>query len=152
MAIEARDGRPAFTDLGAGNFPTISPDDKWIAFALYPGAEPKAEAGVWLLHADGSERRWIGGSGAPSWSPDGHQFLINSNSLPNESTVLNFDTKDGGVVEVSGHQIFSWPSWAGPGTLVSALATNGEANSIALLDVRKPAEAKIIEVLWKRGR
>ena len=117
----------------------------------HPGAEPKAEAGVWLMHADGSARRWIGGSGAPSWSPDGHQFLINSNSLPNESTVLNFDTKDGGVVEVSGHQIFSWPSWAGPGTLVSALASNGEANLIALLDVRKPAEAKIIEVLWKRG-
>jgi hypothetical protein len=44
MAIEARDGRPTFTDLGAGNFPTISPDDKWIAFSLYPGAEPKAEA------------------------------------------------------------------------------------------------------------
>jgi dipeptidyl aminopeptidase/acylaminoacyl peptidase len=151
MAIEARDGRPTFTDLGAGNFPTISPDDKWIAFSIYPGAEPEAEAGVWLMHSDGSERRWIGGSGAPSWSPDGRQFLINSNSLPNESTVLNFETKDGGVVEVSGHQIFSWPSWAGPGTLVSALATNGEANSIALLDVRKPAEAKIIEVLWKRG-
>ena len=106
---------------------------------------------MWLMHADGSDRRWIGGSEAPSWSLDGRQFLINSNSLPSEPTVLNFDTKDGGVIEVSGHQIFSWPSWAGPGTLVSALATNGEANEIALLDVRKPGEAKIIEVLWKRG-
>jgi hypothetical protein len=36
--------------------------------------------------------------------------------------------------------------------LVSAIATNGEADSIALLDVRKPAETKIIEVLWKRDR
>ena len=64
---------------------------------------------------------------------------------------MNLETKEGGVVEVPGHEIFSWPSWAGPGTLVSALATKGEANSIALLDVRKPAQAKMIEVLWRRG-
>jgi Tol biopolymer transport system component len=153
MAIEARDGRPIFTDLGLGNNPTFSPDDKWIAFLLHPSAELGADTGVWVMHADGSQRRRVGEFGAPLWSPDGREFLINSYSLPTESTVINIETKDGGVVEVPGHQIFSWPNWAGPGTLVSALATKEkyEGDSIALLDVRKPAEAKIIQVLWKRS-
>ena len=115
MAIEVRDGRPIFTDLGVGNNPTFSPDDKRIAFLLHAGAEPGAEGGVWVMHADGSERRRVGDFGAPFWSPDGREFLINSYSLPTESTCINLETKEGGVVEVAGHQIFSWPSWAGPG-------------------------------------
>ena len=88
---------------------------------------------------------------APFWSPDGHEFLINSHSVPTQSTVINLDTKDGGVVNVAGHQILSWPSWVGPGTLVASLTTEGAPDSIALLDVRSPAEAKVIEVLWKRN-
>ena len=105
-----------------------------------------------MMHADGSGRHRVGDFGAPFWSPDGREFLINSYSLPTTSTVINLETKDGGVVEVPGHQIFSWPSWVGPGTVVSALAPKEkyEGDSIALLDVRKPAEAKILEVLWKR--
>jgi hypothetical protein len=34
---------------------------------------------------------------------------------------------------------------------VACLGTKNEAEMIALLDVRDPAEAKIIKVLWKRG-
>ena len=151
MAIEARDGRPTFTDLGPGNHPTFSPDDKRIAFYLHPGAEPGAEAGGWLMLADGSDRQRVGESGAPFWSPDGRGFLINSYSLPTVSTVINLATGNGGVVKVPGQEIFSWPSWAGPGTLVSALAMEGKDHSIALLDVREPAETKVIEVLWRRG-
>ena len=101
--------------------------------------------------ADGSGRRRVGEFGAPFWSPDGREFLINSFAEPWDCTVINLETKEGGVVRVAGHRTFSWPSWAGPGTLASALATKEEGDSIALLDVRKPAEAKIIEVLWKRG-
>jgi hypothetical protein len=66
--------------------------------------------------------------------------------------VIDLEAREGGPVKVAGHQIVSWPSWAGPGTLGSALATGGEADSLALLDVRRPGEAKVIEVLWKRSK
>jgi Tol biopolymer transport system component len=152
-AIAIRDGLPACTDLGAGNCPTLSPNDQRIAFQLDHGSEPGAEAGVWVMQADGSERQRVSDYyGAPFWSPDGREFLINDYSDgPTTTLVMNLETKEDGILQVAGHQIFSWPNWAGPGTLVSALATGGEGDSIALLDVRKPAEAKIIEVLWKRG-
>jgi RNA polymerase sigma factor (sigma-70 family) len=151
VAIEARDGSPTYTGLGAGNHPTFSHDDRRIAFLLHPGGEPGGSPGIWVMHADGSGRRRVGEFGAPFWSPDGREFLINSYADRPASTVINLEAKEGGPVKVAGHQILSWPTWAGPGTLVSALATDGEAESIALLDVRKPGEAKIIEVLWKRS-
>ena len=152
FSIEVRDGLPAFTEIGPGNCPTLSADDKRIAFVLNSGAVPGADAGVWLMRADGSERRFLGEFGRPYWSPDGREFLINSFFPPMECVVINLEAKTGGHLKVPGHHIFSYPSWAGPGTLVSALATKAEeGDSIALLDVRNPAEAKIIEVLWKRS-
>jgi hypothetical protein len=66
--------------------------------------------------------------------------------------VLDLETKDEAVIKIPGHRIFSWPSWVGPGIMVSALAPKDkyEGDSIALLDVRQPAETRIIELLWKR--
>ena len=153
FAIEARDRRPHFADLGLGDAPSFSPDDKWVAFLIHPSAEIGPDTGVWLIHTDGSQRRCVADLGAPYWSPDGRKFLINSYSLPTESTIIDLETKEGSVVEVPGHQIFSWPRWVGPGTLVSALAPKEkyDGDSIGLLDVSKPAEAKVIEVLWKRS-
>ena len=61
MMLEIGDGRPSFTDLGPGNCPTFSRDDKRIAFLLNPGAVPPAagrrlgDAGRWL-GAEAGER------------------------------------------------------------------------------------------------
>ncbi len=149
-SIEIRDGLPACIDLGPGNSPTFAPNDRRIAFALEAGSVPGSEAGVWVMQADGSERRQVSEYyGAPFWSPDGREFLVCDYS--DKSMVINLETKEGGFLQFPGHRIFSWPSWAGPGTVVSALATGAEGDSIALIDVRKPAEPKVIEVLWKRG-
>ena len=105
------------------------------------------------MQADGSGRRRVSEYlGAPFWSPDGREILVNEYSdgatRPWSSTSR---PRRGTSSRSSGLRIFSWPSWVGPGTLVSALAAGREGDSIALLDVRNPAEAKIIEVLWKRS-
>jgi dipeptidyl aminopeptidase/acylaminoacyl peptidase len=150
-AIEVKEGLPSLVDLGPGNSPTLSPDDKRIAFALEHGRVPGAEAGVWVMEADGSQRRRAGDYGAPFWSPDGREFLINGYEEFPVITVMNFEKVTGGKLQVPGYRIFSWPSWAGSGTVVSALATENQGDTIALLDVTNPAEAKIIEVLWKRS-
>ena len=151
MSIEVRDGLPAFTDLGPGNCPAFAPDDKKIAFLLNPGAQAGAEEGVWVMKADGSQRRRAGEFGAPFFSFDGHEFLINSFADFPETIVMNFEKMTGGKLEVPGYRIFSWPSWAGSGTLVSVLSTGEEGDTIALLDVSNPSEARIIDVLWQRG-
>jgi Tol biopolymer transport system component len=151
MSIEVRAGRPAVTDLGPGNCPTFSPDDKQIAFILNSGAQAGAVAGLWVMQADGSQRRRLGDLGVPSWSPDGREFLMNDFAEFPEPSVLNLEKMTTVKLKVPGYRIYSRPSWAGPGTLVSALATGERVDTIALLDVSNPAEAKISEVLWRRG-
>ena len=143
-------GNPSFIRLGEGNRPTFSPDGKRVAFTLFPSAEAGAAGGVWMVRADGSDRHRVGVFGGPFWSADGREILINSYAEPTTSTVVNPETGVGGVVRVAGHQILSWPNWAGPGTVVAALTAKGEPDSIVLLDVSNPAEAKVTEVLWRR--
>jgi RNA polymerase sigma factor (sigma-70 family) len=151
-AIDVREGRPSYTDLGDGNDPTFSPDGWSIAFLLHASVEAGMGGSVMMMRADGSARHHVTSFGSPFWSPFGRELLINSYSLPTRSTMFNLETKKGRAIEVPDHQIFSWPSWVGPGTVVTALAPKEkyEGDSIALLDVREPAEAKILEVLWKR--
>ena len=151
-AIEVRDGRPAYTDLGEGNDPTFSPDGKSIAFLLHASVEAGMGGAVMMMRADGSGRDHLTEFGSPLWSPFGRELLINSYSLPTKPEIFNLETKKGRVIEVPDHQVFSWPSWVGPRTVVTALAPKEtyEGDSIVLLDVSEPAEAKILEVLWKR--
>jgi Tol biopolymer transport system component len=139
-------------DLGPGSCATLSPDDKRILFLLNPGEEPGAEGGIWLMQADGSGRRQVVGKrGFPLWSPDGRRFVINQDSKPTESIVIDLETREENLLDVPGHRIHSWATWAGPETLVSSIGTDREANAIVLLDVHKPAQARIIETLWSRG-
>lgn len=58
-------------DLGYGNTPAWSPDDSQIAFMLNPGNPGGYEGGLWLMQADGSDRRRIANAWWPRWSPDG---------------------------------------------------------------------------------
>jgi RNA polymerase sigma factor (sigma-70 family) len=154
ISIDVREGdaSPTLKDLGPGGCPTFSADDKKIAFLLTPSASPDERQGVWIMEADGSVRRRAGDFGAPLFSRDGREFLINdfSNTFT-RTMVMNLEKLSEGFLAVEGYQIFSWPTWAGPGTLVACLATEREGDTIALLDVTKPAEAKVIEILWKRG-
>lgn len=59
------DGRDPL-DLGPGALPSWSPDAAQIAFSTY---QPR---GVWVMNADGTDRRLLDGTGwSGRWSPDG---------------------------------------------------------------------------------
>ena len=98
-----------------------------------------------------SDRHRVGEFGAPFWSPDGLGFLINSLSEPTTCTVVNLQTRDGGAVQVAGHSILSWPSWAGPGTLLSSLSSDNEADSIVLLAGSPSRPTAVISSLTQTG-
>jgi len=152
VILDARDGRPTFTDLGPGNCPNFSRDDRRIVFLINPGAPSGEKPGIWVMQADGSGRKWVSGTfGAPFWSQDGREILIYGFSVPTSVTVINLESANSGTIEVDGYRLFSWPRWAGPGLVAACLGTGAAGDLIALLDVRDPAQAKIVEVLWRRG-
>jgi RNA polymerase sigma factor (sigma-70 family) len=118
IAVELREGdaSPTVTDLGPGGCPTISSDDKKIAFLLTPAADPDAPAGVWVMDQEGSNRRLAGDFGAPLFSRYSREFMINDFSDGFTTTiVMNLDKLTDGMLAVKGYQIFSWPSGAGHG-------------------------------------
>jgi len=78
-----------FRDLGYGSTPSWSPDDRQIAFTLLPGNPGGHESGLWLMDADGSNRRRIGDVTWPRWSPDGKRLSCHgSRSDGGQSLVL----------------------------------------------------------------
>ncbi len=143
--LEVIEGRLTMTDLGIGNCPTFSPDDGRIAFLYNPGPP----VGVWVMHADGSERRPLGSYGRPRWSLDGHQMMITGFSLPYRVTIMDVDPEKSGRLEISDNQIFSVPSWVADRTLIAVIGSN---DTIALIDTSTPSEARVKEVLWKKGK
>jgi Tol biopolymer transport system component len=151
-AIDLGDDAPRLTDLGPGARPTFSPDDKRIAFLLHLNAVRGAQPGIWVMQADGSERRLAGEFGMPLWSPDGRQFLVVGFDDPREVKLIDLQKPEFHPVVIPGHQVFAWPSWAHARTVAAIIGSEGAGDTVALLDVTDPQRTKVKEVLWKRGK
>jgi len=80
------------TDLGPGYAPAWSPDGKQIAFYLRVENKAKEKPGVWIMNADGTQRRWLCQGKAPRWSPDGNRLLLINQKLVGDGIDL-FDLK-----------------------------------------------------------
>ncbi len=143
--ISVAGGRPKTTDLGIGNCPTFSPDGRRIAYLQNIEPQP----GVWVMLAGGAERKALGSYGRPRWSPDGRQMLITSFSTPGEVTIMDASPDNSGVLQVADQQVHSVPTWADNHTLVAVIGSN---DTIALIDTTTPAEGKVKEILWKKGK
>ncbi len=147
MSVDVEKGVPNLTDLGIGTVPTFAPADDRIAWmSLGRGAQ----RGVWLMNTDGSERRLLGGDGRPTWSPDGRQLMITDYSNPRQVTLMDANPDRSGVLQHADFRIFKDPEWASAGTIV-AIVGSTERDTVALIDVSNPPEARIKEVLWRRA-
>lgn len=147
-SIELIGGQLTLTDLGVGNCPTLSPAGDRIAFWLNPGGVPGAQAGVWLMQSDGSQRRLLGSFGRPKWSPDSRQFMIIDFAIPANVTLMDVRPDKSGPLRVRDLQFYSVPSWASDGTIVAVVGAEF-GDTVALVDVTDPAQGKVTEVLWK---
>lgn len=71
---------------GWNTYPAWSPDGEWIAYDL-GGADSNRLSGIWIMRADGSEKKRIVGAGMPDWHHDGSSLIgvigINSTSTLN---------------------------------------------------------------------
>lgn len=143
--LEIAGGKPVTKDLGIGNCPTFAPDNRRIAFLNNIGPP----SGVWLMQADGSGRKSLGSYGRPRWSPDGRQMMMTSFSSPCNVTIMDADPAKSGRLRIPDSRIYSVPTWASDRTLVAVVGNN---DTIALIDTTDPAEGKIKEILWRRGK
>jgi len=151
MAVDATGSDLRLVDVGAGNCPTTSPDGERIAFFLNPGAVEGEEPGVWLMDADGSNRRRLAGLGGfIKWSPDGRHLLVSSFRSPLRLTLVEVETGQQRPVKLTGYNLYSRPSWAGDGQTIVVLAVSESGIGIVLVDVSEPEQAEVKQVLWRR--
>ena len=103
------------------------------------------------MNADGTNRRRVAEFGAPFWSPEGQQILINTLSEPTECDLYDVSAKTRTRINVPGRSIFSWPRWSASDMLVACIGDRKAPDSIVLLDVSRPGNAKVVRTLWKRS-
>jgi len=80
LFVYAIDGpfRGMIRDLGYGNVPTWSPDDRQIAFMLNGTNPAGAQGGIWIMNADGSGRHRVCRGWYPRWSPNGQEICLHA--------------------------------------------------------------------------
>lgn len=149
-SIERGEEELEVNDLGPGNCPGLTREGDRIVFLLNPGAVAGATAGIWIMQANGERRRPLCEYGRPKLSPDGNHLMIVSFSDPTELAIIDIKTERLRRLTLPERHIFTTPGWAGNDTLVAAIGDTA-ADSIALLDISDPEQAKIKEVLWKKS-
>ena len=78
--------------------------------------------------------------------------MINSFSDPCQVTVIDDRPgKHSGSLNVPDKKLFGAPDWVEEDTMLGVIGED-EADTIALLDVSDPAQGKVKEVLWTRGK
>ena len=93
-----------------------SPDGNQIAFV----SQRDGEKAVWIMNADGSNKRKLIAGREPSWSPDGNQIAFTSSAFHDndEIYVINIDGSD--KVRLTNNRKFDWfPSCDPVGSLVA---------------------------------
>lgn len=153
--LEVKDGAVGLRGFGPGNCPTLSPDGKRIAFHLNEGAIAGARSGIYVMNADGTERRWLGGGGVPMWSPDGRSLLTAGFGNPCPLALIDVESGErrdvqGGGMKTRLDKFYFRPSWVENNTIVASIH-DAKSVLIALVDVSNPAAATVKEIIWKRG-
>jgi Tol biopolymer transport system component len=123
-----------FKDLGCGNVPSWSPDDRKIAYMLNSGNPAGAEPGVWVMDSDGSDREWICRGYYARWSPDGRQLCVYA-YFEDSLHIVDMVTKEirkilGGPMEVK----FGGATWSPDGKRLVFVGTRDGKEHLATVD------------------
>lgn len=134
-------------DLGCGLSPSWSPDDKQISFLINGNNPIGAKAGLWVMDADGKNRRRLGYAVHGQWSPDGESILAVSSHMSPRKFLL-FDVKTGKRKEILTNYIgISLPTWAPNKNQFAATVKDGNDRVLGIFD---PVEApESYAELWR---
>ena len=124
-------------DLGYGNVPSWSPDDRRVAFMLNPGNPEDAKGGIWVMNADGSDRKWLCPGWYPSWSPDGKRLCVEAIfEQPNCLHIYDFDDKTSRKLLGEKWSVeYSGATWSPDGKQLVFIGKHGGREHLAVADL-----------------
>lgn len=85
-----------------------SPDGKQIAFV----SQRDGEKAVWIMDANGSNKRKLVSGREPSWSPDGSRIAFTSSAFHDNDEIYTIDVDGGDRKRLTSNRKFDWfPAW-----------------------------------------
>lgn len=78
-----------FLELEQAGDPQISPDGSRIAFtrSWINAAEDRWDSAIWIMNADGSQKRFFVEGSSPRWSPDGSRIAYTAEGEPSGAQI-----------------------------------------------------------------
>lgn len=124
-------------DLCVGVQPTWSPDGERIAFFINSGSEPDLPGGLYVMDADGRERRLLSRTLIqPRWAPGGG-WLLCTDAWNICSRLHRIDPESGqllGTIAIPGAQFVHKPTLLDDQTLLANIKSEGQF-SLCLVDI-----------------
>ena len=137
LIVYAAEGpfRGTFKDLGCGNTPSWSPDDRKIAYMVNGGNPCGSKDGTWVMDSDGTDRQWICRGWYPRWSPDGRLLCVYAYS----GDCLNIvDVGTGKIRKILGEPMktaFGGATWSPDGERLVFVGTRDGKEHLATVGV-----------------
>jgi Tol biopolymer transport system component len=128
-------------DLGYGNTPSWSPDEKQIAFMVNPGNPDGIQGGAWIMNSDGTHRRWLADGWFPRFSPDGKQVVCHGAgaNTANDLLLVNLNETGGSTSLLAGKD---WElkmyggNWSPDGKQIIFVGAYQGQDRVAAIDVK----------------
>lgn len=119
-------------DLGYGVCGSFSPDDAQIAFFLNNKVPSGDERGIWVMDADGKNRRRVTNGCHPHWSPDGKSLLtVTSFRSPRQLTLVEVAT--GKRTRLLRNEIvLGQPAWSPDGKQIAITVQDNDERVLCL--------------------
>ncbi len=137
--------------LGYGNTPAWSPDDRHIAFMLNGDNPANAAGGVWVMDADGGNRRRLTDGWYPRWSPDGKQLACHAWLENGKASLFIVDVATSAakpLFTVGGWELGLYGgTWSPAGDRIVFVGTHDGHNQLATIDPNRGEDS--IRILYR---
>ena len=145
-----------YLDFGLGSAPVWSPDDSQIAFMVQKTEGNDLQHGVWIVDANGLNRKFICPGYRPCWAPDGKSIVYSDpQSGRNKLFMWNLESGEERTILHKEYRLIPGASFSPDGNFVSFIGYHEGAGKydadLGIIDLRDEKPKLTIRLRGKIG-